>query len=236
MPVLARYYRARSGKVHRVDFTRQALACGAGHRDMTPLDPEVGEGDIDQPCHRCFPRVPSRLRPPEPPDMVLPEREGWPAHTEGQRYVADRYGVVWLLVPQYDEGMATTSDATGIWSVGINVLQSERGPLRLMSSGSDYVGPGQPPRQSAPAPVDEEETDFERARREYEAQWYPDTITIRRPQIYTGPKDMTVDEATVHYLRDATKRVHENRYWGSGVTDLVAGILKAVADEIDRTS
>ena len=139
--------------------------------------------------------------------MVLPEREGWPAHTEGQRYVADRYGVVWLLVPQYDEGMATTSDATGIWSVGINVLQSERGPLRQVWPHATEA--------------------MEKA---------ATTISIERPQIHTGPTHLTVDEATVSYLREAEKRVRTNRYWGSGVTALVAGILKAVADEIERTS
>lgn len=55
-------------------------------------------------------------------------------------------------------------------------------------------------------------------------------ISIPRPQITTGPKDLTVDEATINYLREAATRVRDQRYWGSGVTALVSDLLDAVAN------
>lgn len=50
-------------------------------------------------------------------------------------------------------------------------------------------------------------------------------ISVRRPQIHTGPRNMTVDEASAMYLRDAAARVRAQCYWGSGVTALVADLL-----------
>lgn len=58
-------------------------------------------------------------------------------------------------------------------------------------------------------------------------------IEIPKPQIHTGPKHLTVDGATVDYLRDAAIRVRVNRYWGSGVTALVADLLDAAADAVE---
>lgn len=54
-------------------------------------------------------------------------------------------------------------------------------------------------------------------------------VAIPRPSIHTGPNHMTVDEATYSYLREAASRVRVNRYWGSGVTCLVADVLESVA-------
>jgi len=58
-------------------------------------------------------------------------------------------------------------------------------------------------------------------------------ITIPRPQIHTGPKHLTVDEATVGYLREAAGRMRLNRYWGSGVTELVASVIDNAATAIE---
>lgn len=55
-------------------------------------------------------------------------------------------------------------------------------------------------------------------------------IRVPRPQITTGPKHLTTDQATVKYLREAAERVEVQRYWGSGVTRLVADLLTAAAD------
>lgn len=63
----------------------------------------------------------------------------------------------------------------------------------------------------------------------------PMTIIVPRPQIHTGPKDMTVDAASAMYLRDAACRVRANRYWGSGVSALVARLLDDAAQAIDTT-
>lgn len=52
------------------------------------------------------------------------------------------------------------------------------------------------------------------------------------PRITTGPKHMTVDQATETYLRDAAARVRSQRYWGSGVTALVASVLDHAADAL----
>ena len=60
-------------------------------------------------------------------------------------------------------------------------------------------------------------------------------ITVPRPQIYTGPARMSVDDATVMYLRDAAIRVRDQRYWGSGVTALVSDLLDNAADAIAAT-
>lgn len=57
-------------------------------------------------------------------------------------------------------------------------------------------------------------------------------VSIPRPSIHTGPKHLTVDEATVSYLREAATRVRDNRYWGSGVSALVADVLTSVADTL----
>lgn len=62
------------------------------------------------------------------------------------------------------------------------------------------------------------------------------TITIRKPQIFTGPTHQTVDEATAMYLREAANRVRDNRYWGSGVTALVASVLDDAAEAIGSDS
>jgi hypothetical protein len=71
----------------------------------------------------------------------------WPPRVAGQAYVADREGVVWLLVPEYDGGMATTATATGQWSVGINTLTSERAPLVRVfpPGGTTNLDPPIPP-------------------------------------------------------------------------------------------
>jgi len=61
-------------------------------------------------------------------------------------------------------------------------------------------------------------------------------IRIPRPQIFTGPKHQTVDEATVSYLREAAKRVHRERYWGSGVSALVVAVLEDAADAVEATT
>jgi hypothetical protein len=61
-------------------------------------------------------------------------------------------------------------------------------------------------------------------------------IRVPRPQIHTGPKGMTVDEATVMYLRDAASRVREQRYWGSGVTALVSDLLDDAAERVEATT
>jgi hypothetical protein len=60
-----------------------------------------------------------------------------------------------------------------------------------------------------------------------------DRITIPKPQIHTGPRHLTVDQATVSYLRDAAARVRAQRYWGSGVTALVSTVLDDVANAIE---
>lgn len=61
-------------------------------------------------------------------------------------------------------------------------------------------------------------------------------ISIPRPAIHTGPKHLTVDEATTSYLREAAARVRSNRYWGSGVTALVSSVLDSVADALATPS
>lgn len=61
----------------------------------------------------------------------------------------------------------------------------------------------------------------------------PDTVTIPKPRILTGPDHLTVDEATTTYLRDAARRVRKNGYWGSGVTALVADTLDSVASAVE---
>lgn len=58
-------------------------------------------------------------------------------------------------------------------------------------------------------------------------------ITIPRPAIYTGPKNQTVDQNTVSYLRKAARRVRDQRYWGSGVTALISDLLDNAAAAID---
>jgi hypothetical protein len=57
----------------------------------------------------------------------------------------------------------------------------------------------------------------------------PDMIAVPRPQITTGPPDMTVDEATAAYLTEAAARVRTNRYWGSGVSACIASLLDGAA-------
>jgi hypothetical protein len=61
------------------------------------------------------------------------------------------------------------------------------------------------------------------------------TVTIPAPTISTGPAGKTVIEAAVDYLRDAAGRVESNRYWGSGVSALVARTLRDVADAAAHT-
>lgn len=61
-------------------------------------------------------------------------------------------------------------------------------------------------------------------------------VVIPRPQITTGPRHQTVDEATVAYLCEAADRVRTQRYWGSGVSALVAGVLADVATAIASTA
>lgn len=58
-------------------------------------------------------------------------------------------------------------------------------------------------------------------------------LRIPKPEILTGPKHQTVDEATIAYLREAAQRVRDNRYWGSGVTALVAKLLDDAASAIE---
>lgn len=62
----------------------------------------------------------------------------------------------------------------------------------------------------------------------------PGQIAIPRPRITTGPKHQTVDEATAAYLREASERVKANRYWGSGVSRLVADLLSDAAYQVYR--
>jgi hypothetical protein len=57
----------------------------------------------------------------------------WPTQHKDQRYVMDKEGVVWLLVPELDGGMGTTATFDRIWSIGINTLLRERGPLILLT-------------------------------------------------------------------------------------------------------
>lgn len=54
-------------------------------------------------------------------------------------------------------------------------------------------------------------------------------VRIPKPEIHTGPKHMTVDQATVSYLRDAAARVRTRQIWGSGVSALVAKVLDDTA-------
>ena len=61
-------------------------------------------------------------------------------------------------------------------------------------------------------------------------------IRVRRPQIHTGPKGMSVDEATAMYLRNAAIRVRSERYWGSGVTALVSDLLDDAAERVEATT
>jgi hypothetical protein len=56
----------------------------------------------------------------------------WPTYVEGQKYVRDRIGVVWLLDPFYDGGIATTATYAGPYSVGIRQLRDLRGPLHIL--------------------------------------------------------------------------------------------------------
>jgi hypothetical protein len=60
-------------------------------------------------------------------------------------------------------------------------------------------------------------------------------IVIPKPQIHTGPKHQTVDEATAAYLREAARRVRANRYWGSGVSALVSTVLDDTAAAIEAS-
>lgn len=60
-------------------------------------------------------------------------------------------------------------------------------------------------------------------------------IRIPRPAIHTGPKHLTINEATANYLRDAAQRVRDRRIWGSGVSALVASVLSDVAAALDGT-
>lgn len=61
-----------------------------------------------------------------------------------------------------------------------------------------------------------------------------ESISIPKPAIHTGPKHQTVDEATTAYLREAANRVRANRYWGSGVSALVATVLDDVAAAVAK--
>jgi hypothetical protein len=67
----------------------------------------------------------------QPPGFI-PGKDKWPSYVEGQTYVRDRIGVIWLLVPEYDGGIATTATASGVTSVGLNVLRNLRGPLHIL--------------------------------------------------------------------------------------------------------
>lgn len=60
----------------------------------------------------------------------------------------------------------------------------------------------------------------------------PGMIAIPKPRILTGPKHQTVDEATASYLREASQRVRDGRFWGSGVSRLVADLLGDAADAV----
>lgn len=62
---------------------------------------------------------------------------------------------------------------------------------------------------------------------------HADSITIPKPAIHTGPKHLTVDQATAQYLREVADRVRAHRYWGSGVTALVASVVENVAHAIE---
>lgn len=61
------------------------------------------------------------------------------------------------------------------------------------------------------------------------------TITIPKPAIHTGPEHLTVDEATVDYLRAAAERVRTKRIWGSGVSALVSTVLDDVAAAVSAS-
>lgn len=61
-------------------------------------------------------------------------------------------------------------------------------------------------------------------------------VSIPRPAIHTGPQHLSVDEATVEYLLEAATRVVNNRYWGSGVSALVARTLTDAAVAIQQSS
>lgn len=62
-----------------------------------------------------------------------------------------------------------------------------------------------------------------------------DEIRIPRPEIHTGPKHQTVNEATIAYLTEAAERVRTKQIWGSGVSALVATILEDVATALLAT-
>lgn len=67
------------------------------------------------------------------------------------------------------------------------------------------------------------------------AVYEPGFIRIPRPQIFTGPTHVSVDAATVSYLREAADRVRHGRYWGSGVTALVSELIDSAARAIERS-
>lgn len=67
-----------------------------------------------------------------------PPNNKWPPVHKGQKYVMDSEGVVWLLVPELDGGMATTATHAGPWSVGTNTLRKERGPLYILIPTENY--------------------------------------------------------------------------------------------------
>ena len=58
-------------------------------------------------------------------------------------------------------------------------------------------------------------------------------VSIARPRVTTGPEAMSVDEATVMYLREAANRVRHQRYWGSGVSRLVSDLLDDTANAME---
>jgi hypothetical protein len=62
----------------------------------------------------------------------------WPPVGDDPTYVMDSQGVVWYLCPEYGNGMATTAISTGPWSVGINTLLKERGPLYILKATENY--------------------------------------------------------------------------------------------------
>ena len=65
-------------------------------------------------------------------------QQNWPPVGDDATYVMDSQGVVWYLCPEYDNGMATTAISTGPWSVGINTLIKERGPLYILRASGKY--------------------------------------------------------------------------------------------------
>lgn len=64
----------------------------------------------------------------------------WPHYIEGQRYVRDRIGVIWLLTTVDNVTVALTVSAKcQITSTGLETLRNKRGPLYVLRKDNKHI-------------------------------------------------------------------------------------------------